>query len=221
VTAVALSAGIFGVSVIAGSGLNAFGFIAQQAGRGLQIEAPIAAPWLWWIVAGSDETTIEYDRNILTFQVDGPGTEIAAGLTTPLMAIGVAAVLAVGIRAAVRRAPVVSLLPPLAVAFTTVLMLANKVGSPQFVTWLAAPVILGVVLGGGRFVTPAALAAAIALLTHVIYPYWYGWLLIANPGFVLLLTLKAVLLAVLLAWAVRAVWQAGSVRRAPTADPVA
>jgi hypothetical protein len=134
------------------------------------------------------------------------------------MALGVAGVLAVGIRAAVRRAPVVALLPPLAVAFTVVLMLANKVGSPQFATWLAAPVILGIILGGARFLTPAALAASIALLTHVIYPYWYGWLLIANPGFVLLLTLKSVLLVLLFGWAVHAVWQAGSVRPAPRVD---
>jgi hypothetical protein len=221
VTAVALSVGILGVSLIAGSGLNAFGFVAQQAGRGLQVEAPLAVPWLWWIVGGSDETTIAYDRGILTFQVEGPGTDVAAALTTPLMALGVAAVLAVGIRAAARRAPVVALLPPLALAFTTVLMLANKVGSPQFVTWLAAPVILGIVLGGGRFLTPAALTASIALLTHVIYPYWYGWLLIANPGFVLLLSLKVVLLLALLAWAVLRVWQAGSARRPTGVDAVA
>ncbi|MGR2753205.1 glycosyltransferase 87 family protein [Agromyces arachidis] len=213
VVAAALSAGILAVSLIAGSGLNAFGFVAQQAGRGLQVEAPLAVPWLWWIVAGTDRATIEYDRGILTFQVEGPGTEVAAAVTTPLMVLGVAAVLAVGVRAAVRRAPVIALLPPLALAFTTVLMLANKVGSPQFVTWLAAPVILGIALGGGRFLTPAALASSTALLTHAIYPYWYGWLLIADPGFVLLLTVKVVLLFVLLSWSVVKVWQAGSVRR--------
>lgn len=219
--AAALSAGILGVSLIAGSGANAFGFVAAQAGRGLQIEAPLAVPWLWWIVGGTDRATIVYDRDILTFQVEAPGADAAAALTTPLMALGVAAVLAVGVRAAVRRAPVAALLPPLALAFTTVLLLANKVGSPQFATWLAAPVILGIVLGGSRFLTPAVITAAIALLTHVIYPYWYGWLLVANPGFVLLLTLKVLLLIVLLSWAVVRVWQAGSVRRTPSVDAAA
>lgn len=219
-TAIALSAAILGVSIIAGSGANALGFVAEQAGRGLQVEAPLAVPWLWWIVAGTDQATIVYDRGILTFQVEGPGADVAAGVTTPLMAVGVLAVLAAGIRAAVRRAPVAALLPPLALAFTTVLMLANKVGSPQFATWLAAPVILGIVLRGSRFLTPAAIAAAIALLTHVIYPYWYGWLLIANPGFVLLLTIKVALLVALLAWAVVRVWQAGSERRSPPPDAV-
>ena len=212
IVAAALTAGILGVSLIAGSGANALGFVAQQAGRGLQIESPFAVPWLWWIVSGTDEAAIEYDRRILTYQIEGPGADAAASLTSPLMAIGVAVVLALGIRAARRGAHLTALLPPLAVAFTTVLMVANKVGSPQFVTWLAAPVVLGLVLGGGRFLVPAALASAVALLTHVIYPYWYGWLLIANPGFVLLLTVKALLLLVMLGWAVRVLWQAGSAR---------
>ncbi|GGI47737.1 hypothetical protein BCL57_002449 [Agromyces flavus] len=216
----ALTVGILGVSLLAGSGANALGFIAEQAGRGLQVESPFAVPWLWWIVAGTSEATIVYDRDILTFQIAGPGAEVAAALTTPLMAIGVAVVLVAGIRAVRRGAPLVAVLPPLAVGFTTVLMVANKVGSPQFATWLAAPVVLGLVLGGSRYLVPAALAAAVAVLTHVIYPYWYGWLLIANPGFVLLLTVKVLLLLVLLAWAVRAVWQAGSAR-APSRNPEA
>lgn len=209
----ALSVGIVGVSLVAGGGANTFGFIAEQAGRGLQIEAPLAVAWLWAIVAGSNDVAIVYDRDILTFQIEGPGADAAAGLTTPAMVLGVAAVLLIGLRAARRGATLGVLLPPLSLAFVVVLMLANKVGSPQFVTWLAAPVVLGLVLGGTRrFVVPAALASAVALLTHVIYPYWYGWLLGAHPAFVLLLTAKAALLVVLLGWAVHAIWQAGRQR---------
>lgn len=210
--AAALSAGIVGVSLLAGAGANAFGFVAEQAGRGLQIEAPLAVAWLWTIVGGSEAVTISYDRDILTYQVHGPGADAAAALTTPVMVVAVAAVLLVGIRAARRGATLGTLLAPLSLAFVVVLMLANKVGSPQFVTWLAAPVVLGIVLGGGRFTVPAALAVSIALLTHIIYPYWYGWLLIANPAFVTLLTVKVGLLIGLLAWALHAVWQAGRTR---------
>jgi hypothetical protein len=210
--AVALSAGILAVSIVAGAGANAIGFIVEQAGRGLQIEAPLATAWLWQIVAGSKEVTIEYDRDILTFQVEGPGADVAAALTTPLMIVGVAVVLLFGVRAARREAHVGELLAPLALGFVVVLMMANKVGSPQFATWLAAPVVLGLVYRPGRFAVPAALAAAVALLTHIIYPYWYGWLLVANPAFVFLLTVKAALLIALLAWSLRAVWQAGDRR---------
>ena len=210
--AVALSAGILAVSIVAGAGANAIGFIVEQAGRGLQIEAPLATAWLWQIVSGSKEVTIEYDRDILTFQVEGPGADVAAALTTPLMIVGVAVVVLFGVRAARREAHVGELLAPLALGFVVVLMMANKVGSPQFATWLAAPVVLGLVYRPGRFAVPAALAAAVALLTHIIYPYWYGWLLVANPAFVFLLTVKAALLIALLAWSLRAVWQAGNRR---------
>jgi hypothetical protein len=208
--AVALSVGILGVSIIAGSGLNALGFIAEQSGRGLQIEAPLALGWLWQMVGEVPGIEIVYDREILTFQIAGPGADAAAALTTPVMVIGVAAVVLVGVRAARRGATFGRLVPPLALSLVVVLMLANKVGSPQFVTWLAAPVILGLVIGPRRFVVPAVLAAGIALLTHVIYPYWYGWLLVAHPGFVLVLTVKALLLVLLAVWGIRAVWQAGT-----------
>jgi hypothetical protein len=208
--AVALSAGILGVSLLAGAGSNAVGFVAEQAGRGLQIEAPLAVGWLWQIAAGSETIEIVYDRDILTYQIEGPGADAAAAVTTPLMGLGVAAVLLLGIRAVRRGAAFGRLLPPLALAFVVVLMLANKVGSPQFATWLAAPVILGLVLGPRRFRVPAVLAAGVALITQIIYPYWYGWLLGAHPGFVLLLTAKVVLLVVLAVWGIRAMWQAGS-----------
>lgn len=208
--AVALSAGILGVSLLAGSGVNAVGFVAEQAGRGLQIEAPLAVAWLWQMVGGSTAVEIVYDRDILTFQIDGPGADAAAALTTPLMALGVVAVLLLGLRAARRGATLGRLLAPLALSFVVVLMLANKVGSPQFATWLAAPVILGLCLDPRRFAVPAWLTAGVALLTHVLYPYWYGWLLVANPAFVLLLTAKIVLLVLLAGWGIRAVWQAGS-----------
>lgn len=210
--AVSLSVGILGVSLLAGAGENAIGFVAEQAGRGLQIEAPLAVGWLWQIVAGSKSVRIVYDRQILTFQIDGPGADAAAALTTPLMALGVLVVVLIGIRAVRRGAAFGRLLPPLALSFVVVLMLANKVGSPQFATWLAAPVILGLVLRPARFAVPALVAASIALLTHIIYPYWYGWLLIADPAFVFLLTIKSLLLVVLLVWGIRSLWKLGSSR---------
>ncbi|WP_022888381.1 glycosyltransferase 87 family protein [Agromyces italicus] len=215
--ALSLSAAIIGVSLLAGAGTNAFGFIAEQAGRGLQIEAPAAVFWLWQIVAGAKDVTIEYSQDILTFQIVGPGADAAAALTTPLMLVCALAVTALGVRAARRGASFVVLMAPLSLAFVVVLMLANKVGSPQFATWLAAPVILGLVLRPARFAAPALLAAAVALLTQIIYPYWYGWLLIANPAFVFLLTMKVALLGALLVWSLLAVWQAGSRRDAALA----
>lgn len=210
--ALALSGGIVLVSLLAGSGLNVFGFVAEQAGRGLQVEAPIGVPWLWRIAGGDPAVSVGYDREILTYQISGPGVEVASALTTWLMAAGVAGVLTLGIRAARRGATVVALLPALSTALVVVLILGNKVGSPQFAAWLAAPVVLVIVLDRSRALVPALLALGVAATTHVIYPYWYGWLLAADPAFVGVLTLKVVLLAGLLGWGVWRLWQAGSVR---------
>ncbi|QTX05203.1 glycosyltransferase family 87 protein [Agromyces archimandritae] len=210
--ALALSAGIVGVSLLAGSELNVFGFIGEQTVRGLQVEAPLAVPWLWAIALGDTASRISYDHDILTFQIDGPGVEIA-WITTPLMIAGVLAFLVLGIRAVRRGAAFGRVLPPLALGFVAWLMLANKVGSPQFVTWLAAPIVLGLVYRPHRFVLPASLALAVAAFTHVIYPYLYGWLLVADPGFVFLLTAKHALVAVIAVWCGTRLWQAG--RRRP------
>ena len=69
-------------------------------------------------------------------------------------------------------------LPALALAITSALILFNKVGSPQFVGWLVVPIVYGMAtaaIGEGRsFRVPAILAAAIALLTQSFYPYLYG-----------------------------------------------
>ena len=70
------------------------------------------------------------------------------------MVVGVAVVVLFGVRAAVRRGAFGDCSPPLSLAFVVVLMLANKVGSPQFATWLAAPIVLGLVYRPARFAVP-------------------------------------------------------------------
>ncbi|MWB98833.1 glycosyltransferase 87 family protein [Agromyces seonyuensis] len=212
--AIGLSAGIVGVSLLAGSGLDVFGFIGEQTGRGLQVEAGLAVPFLWAIVGGSSDHSIYYDRQILTFQVNGPGTEFAAALATPLMLVGVAAVSVLGVLAVRRGGSAGRILVPLSLGLVTALMLGNKVGSPQFVTWLAAPIVLGLLLRPRRLALPASVAVGIAVLTHLLYPYLYGWLLIADPAFVLLLTLKIVGLLVLYAWSIVELVRAGRRRLA-------
>ena len=99
----------------------------------------------------------------------------------------------------------------------------NKVGSPQFIGWLAAPVIFGLLVRPATWRLPAVLVAVLAALTQLIYPYLYDWLLVAHPSMVLLLTLRNLLEFVLLGWAVRETL-AGPViriqrRRAPARAP--
>ncbi|WP_082717125.1 glycosyltransferase 87 family protein [Microterricola viridarii] len=194
------------VSVVLGGGAYVLGFVGEQTGRGLQIEAPIATPWLWQTAAGVPGVGIYYDFDILTYQLHGAGTGWASALATPLMAVAAAAVLLLAVLRHRAGAHYTRLVPPLALALVLVFIVFNKVGSPQFMTWLAAPVILGLVYRGRQWRLPAALALTLAALTQLIYPYLYGALLAAEPWMVFVITLRNLLELVLLGWAVRAVF---------------
>ncbi|MFZ2963124.1 MAG: hypothetical protein WA006_00375, partial [Rhodoglobus sp.] len=192
-----------------GAGGNILSFITQQTGRGLQPEAPISTAWMWMALAGVPGAEVTYDRAILSFAVTGPGADVAIAWMTPVLALGVLAVVLLGVRAARAGASAHDLLPPLALALTVCLIAFNKVGSPQFIGWLAAPILLGLVThaaGAGRsFRTPAILGLAIAALTQTIYPYLYTALLLLHPLMVSVLTVRNLLEFVLLGWAVHAV----------------
>lgn len=196
------------VALALGSGWTVLSFVTQQTGRGIQIEAPVALPWLWHAALGGG-SVIYYDHDILTFQVSGPGTALASALTTPLLALVAAGILVLGWWAQRRGAAFEALFPPLVLALTVSLIAFNKVGSPQFITWLAAPGVLGIVLLGRRWLLPAVLALVLAALTQLVYPYLYDWLLVANPAMVFVLTVRNALEFVVLGIAVRGVWTAG------------
>jgi hypothetical protein len=210
-TAIITSALIGIVALLLGAGTNVFSFITEQAGRGLQVESPIGTFWMWdAFVTRSSRSIVYYDQAILTYQVVGPGAVTAANLTTPVLAIVTAALLVLGAVAIRRGVDANRLLPPLALAITTALILFNKVGSPQFVTWLAVPIVFGLTASltgrGPSFRVPVVLGLVIAAATQALYPYLYGALLSLNFVMLLGLTARNVLYVVLLGWAVVAVF---------------
>jgi len=217
--AAATTAVVLLLGLVLGGGTSLLSFITQQTGRGLQIESPLATPAMWaaWAHAGPE---VYYDQGILTYQLRGPGTEFAASLSTPLLALAVTAVAVLGIIGARRGVSAVRMLPPLLLALTTALMLFNKVGSPQFAGWLAVPVLFGLVTalreGAPSFRVPAVLALMIAALTQVVYPYWYGKLLGLDTVVLVALTTRNALYLVLFAWAVAALVAATRTDPEPT-----
>jgi hypothetical protein len=215
---VVTSAVLGGIVIGAGGGAHLASFVFEQTGRGLQIEAPVAVPYLWIAAAGLESSYIYYSTEILTFQVAGPHTEVVAAVMTPLLACAAAAVAALGVRAVRLGAPVVRVLPPLALALVVTFQLVNKVGSPQFLTWLVAPIVLGIVWRGRRYVIPAGIALALAALTQLVYPYLYSRLLAADPVLVAVLTVRNIGYVVLLCWAVYAVVTALRSRRVTAGD---
>ncbi len=201
-TALVTSAVIVTVPLILGAGWNLFSFVGKQGARGLQVEAPISAWWLWSAVFGQPGSRVYYDEVLLTWQVVGRGAVVAEMIMTWSMAVAVVAVLWAGAFAMRRGVGSVALLPPLVLALVACLIAFNKVGSPQFVAWLAAPVIFGLVTSGRRFRTPAILVAVIAALTQLVYPYLYGYLLSLFPPMVAALSVRNLLYFVVAGWAV-------------------
>jgi len=209
--AAAVSAAVVGLSLSFGSGLNVLGFVGQQSVRALQIEAPVSTYWLWRAAGGAADTEVYFDDVIYTWQVRGPGASAAAAVMTPLLVAVVAAIVLLGARAVRRGARPDALLPPLALALVVALIAFQKVGSPQFVGWLAVPVVLAIASSGWRATrAPALLALAIAAFTHVVYPYLYGYLISLQPWMLAMITARNALEFVLLGWAVAAVVRLGS-----------
>lgn len=224
--AAATTAVVLIAALALGAGGNVFSFITQQTGRGLQIEAVIATPWMWDATLGPGHTRVYYDTAILTFQLRGEGVLDAAAIATPLLAVAALALLGLGVLATRRGRSPEEVLPPLVLALTLAMIIFNKVGSPQFVTWLAVPILFGLLTaasgsskdGSGRsFRVPAVLGVGIAMLTQAFYPYLYHELLgVPNLVLVLVLTARNILYVTLFVWAVTALIQV--VRRRPADD---
>lgn len=202
-TAAAVTAGVVALLFLLGADTEILGFLTQQTGRGLQIEAVAATPFLWLAAVGS--ARIEYSFEILTFQIDAQGADAVGAALTPLMAVLVVVVTVVGAVKAMRGASFPRLFPPLALSLVTALIVMNKVGSPQFQTWLIPPVILWLVLDRARAAVPAVLVLTLCALTCLVYPLNYDALLRAEMLPVAILTLRNILLVVALVVGIRAV----------------
>jgi hypothetical protein len=81
------------------------------------------------------------------------------------------------------------------------LILANKVGSPQFVGWLAGPVVVGLARPGAAGLRawrlPALLVLVIAALTQLVFPVAYDAITLQQTWPSLVLAARNVLLVVL------------------------
>jgi len=220
VVALATSAVIIVGAVILGAGKNIFSFIFEQTGRSLQVESPIATLWLWRAFTGAPATFVYYDKQILTYQVHGPGVDAASALMNPLLAISVAVIVFFAVRSIRSGASGETLFPPLSLALVVALIAFNKVGSPQYIAWIAVPVVLGLATHaagvGASFRVPALMTLLMAVLTQFIYPYNYSSLLGLDPLVLTALTVRNLLEFALLGWAViaiRATRPAGPVDR--------
>lgn len=173
-SALTVAIGFALLGIVAGDRLSVFSFFGAQQGRGIQVEAVSATPWLWDAWSGG-ASVIVFSADMHTFEIGGRGTELVAGLLTTVQVVILLAI--VGMLLWHRRtvgAVTGASFGYALLALVALLIAANKVGSPQFVSWLAVPLVAIVLVNGQRSTTAlVALIGSIATLTHVIYPYAY------------------------------------------------
>lgn len=216
--ALTVTAGVvLAVSVLGGFRFLA-SFITMQSDRTLQVEAPISTAWLWMSDLRIGNAFIWQDTTLNTEEVTGPGSDTAALVMTPLMMVAVASILVLIVVARRRAVPAGTLIVNGSLALSTALVVFNKVGSPQYVLWIAPVVAFGFATAGAAWRTPAILTLAIATLTTFVFPVFYMPLLDGDMAAASLLTARNALVIGLFAWAVRRLALLG---RAPRSVPEA
>ena len=199
VVTAAVVAGTFWVGGIR----HLFDFLTNQGQRGMQLEATFSTPWVWLSVLHINGFKIADNTAINSSEVYGPGAPVAAFLMQPLFLLAAAIGAGLLIWALRKGAEREELFLEGALMMTTAFVVFNKVGSPQFIIWLAPVVVAGLTHDWQRWKVPSALLMAIAITTFVIYPLFYTPLIHANPIMAAVLTTRNVLLVVLMYWSVR------------------
>ncbi|MET3143875.1 UNVERIFIED_ORG: hypothetical protein ABIB19_003269 [Arthrobacter sp. UYEF10] len=217
---VATSAVVVALAAAGGSVPKLLNFLTQQGDRGMQLEATFTTPWLWLSVLNIGDSRMYMNTDINSMQVDGPGTAVMSVLMQPLLIL--AALLVAGLTfwalhngklngtgkadGGVDRT---ELLLAGALTLATAFVVFNKVGSPQFMVWLAPAVAVGLAHSWREWRVPAAMLIAIAVATFFIYPLFYDALSHNNPVMAGVLTIRNVLLVVLFLWSVRRLYSLG------------
>lgn len=225
---VATSAVVVAIAASVGSVSKLLNFLTQQGDRGMQLEATFTTPWLWLSVLNAGGSRMYMNTDINSMQVDGPGTAIMSVLMQPLLIL--AALLVAGLTfwalhngklngngkldGGVDRT---ELLLAGALTLATAFVVFNKVGSPQFMVWLAPAVAVGLAHSWREWRVPAAMLIAIAVATFFIYPLFYDALSHNNPLMAGVLTIRNVLLVVLFLWSVRRLYSLG--KKTPASVP--
>ena len=215
---VAVSVVIALTVVVFGGGSNLFSFATIQGDRSLQLEAPVATPWVWATVLGLPGSEIRQNYVLATREVAGPGAHLAGDVVGLLMPISFAIIVLLLWRArrlAVRQGRLTSALEQRLIlvasfALTAVLIVFNKVGSPQYMLWLAPIVAVGLVVDPRAWRRAAGWLAGACFATTLVFPVLYMPLIDGDPFAAGVLLARNVMVVGLFVWSVVVLWRAGS-----------
>ncbi|MEN9731272.1 MAG: hypothetical protein RL488_582 [Actinomycetota bacterium] len=189
------------IGFVLGADSSIFSFLSGQTGRGIQIEAPIAAFWLWPAVLGDQAFGIHYSSTMMTFEVFGANSEIFANLMSLVQFGALAITFGLGYFAMRKGAKSTDVFFWVLATGVLDLIVFNKVGSPQYMAWLVVPVIYGIFVGVSRIQWIAVGVLVLSALTWLIYPVLYSGLLLSGFGETLVLTTRNLALVAALVYA--------------------
>ena len=204
---VVVTAGVVVAAIALGNAGFLASFAMMQDDRNLQLEAPLATPWVWMAMLDVRDAAVFQNVALATREVVGPLDDLAQRASTPLMLLASIAALVLAQVAVRRGADRHETLLSAALVITVAMFACNRVGSPQYMLWIlpVAVAALATVDGGAqrwwRRMTATLLATS--LLTTIIFPIAYMPLVDLQPWAVLLLTIRNVLLFVVLVAAAR------------------
>ncbi len=202
---------VVGAVWLAGGGKHILSFVTMQNDRTLQLEAPVATPWVWAAIAHVHGAEIYQNYELATREVTGPGSRYVAAAMGAAMAIAFVLVLVAivtgrrqisraGFGAAATRRAEVRLIVLGAFTLVAALIVFNKVGSPQYMLWIAPVIAAGLLVDPIRWARPAWGMAAIGLLTSIIFPLVYMPLVTGNPVAASVLTARNLAVVAIFVW---------------------
>lgn len=208
--ALAVSLAVVLPVVLFGGAPHLLSFLADQGSRGLQVEAPGATPWL---LAGLFTTSVTryLNQELISWEISGPGTVAMATALGFAFVVGLAAVVVLlwWVRARLGRRFWVldgvreQLVASGALLLVLTMLVTNKVGSPQYMVWLVAPVAVALAQGLPGWRITALTVLGIGAATQLVFPWSYDWIIAGAPAATLVLAARNVALVVLLVWRVR------------------
>jgi hypothetical protein len=196
--ATAISASVIAVGLLVG-GTKVFSFVFQQQDRGIQIESVMATPWMWLAKFGS--ANLFFDEVVLTNQVSGVFVEELASVSNLILFGALAITVLLAVRAVSSGADRNEVFSLAALTGVLDLIVFNKVGSPQFMLWVAVPLVALVYFKVKGARAALVMGASILFLTQLVYPVFYIGLLGLETMPLVLLALRNALLVALLVWA--------------------
>lgn len=195
---IAVTAGVVLLAAAFGGTRHLASFLTIQSDRALQLEAPIATPWVWLAMLDVPGSDVYQNVDIATREVVGPFDGGALMLSTPLMAMVCCLALVAAWIAVRTGSDRMDVLCTTGLVMATALFVCNRVGSPQYMLWLLPIAVVGVLVGSDWWRRQARMLLVIGLMTTLVFPITYLALVDLQPWAVLLLTARNVLLVAVL-----------------------